>query len=404
MSWAAGTILAIPVLVPSAWSLDHGRSPPTVLAAATIVGGLFCLLTGFFKTRWVFPLYVAAIAAADAVAGAAHARHLGVMVRSLTELLPRRRRHFPSGRDVTGGLSLHATAAGCVGAAVIAVFTYHMLRRSDHHTSLWVVSIFSGLLWFAGVAHAFTTDQPGAAPGRRPDHGKLAHVIAIFQYPHAAGNLLGIFLSSFSSMCIFTAGVLYVFGELCMKPITLLYLWMTYFIFPVISLPALHLLQLVLRADAVRMQLLGFFMSAATAGTGFYYRGRHWHRVHVLLVALLQSTAAGSLHAFGRALASDCAPAGREGAFSVWNSWVRTAGSCAGFAVAAAYPGDVGRTFGMSFSAVAVGICVLIFGSISHKGGVKAAGNVEDEGADQESCQVEGTDEMGEAAREETRP
>ncbi|MQM11236.1 hypothetical protein Taro_044141 [Colocasia esculenta] len=394
MSWAAGALLAIPALVPSAWSLDHGGSQ-SVLGAATVAGGFFCLLTGFFKTRWVFPVYIVAIAAADTVAGAAHGRHLGVMVRGLTAR--RGHHHFERRRSLTSMLFMHATAAGCLGAAIIAAFTYHMLRRSDHHTSLWVVSIFSGLLWFAGMAHAFTTVQTGTAPSRRRDHGKLAHVLEIFHYPHAVGSLVGIFLSSSSSMCIFIGGILYVFGQLCMKPVSLLSLWMIYFIFPVVSLPAVHVLQLVLRADAVRMQLLGFFMSAVTAGAGFYYRGSNWHRAHVLLAALLQSTASGTLHAFGRVLTLDCSPAGGEGAFSTWASWVRTAGSCAGFALASVYPGDVGKTFGMSFCAVVLGSCVLVFGNVSHERGVEAAGHVEEEAPDQES--FHGLEEKGRQGR-----
>uniref|UniRef100_A0A1D1Y416 Interleukin-15 n=1 Tax=Anthurium amnicola TaxID=1678845 RepID=A0A1D1Y416_9ARAE len=384
ISWGVGALLAVGALVPSAWHLDRGQSPPLVLAASTAAGAFFCLLTGFSRVRWVFPVFIAAIAAADTVAAAAHSHHLAVTSRG--------RHHFRRRGAVTGRLSLHATAAGSVGAAVIAAFTYHMMRRSDHRTSLWVVSIFSGLQWFAGILHAFTMGTPVAVPPRSPsEHGKfqqVTHVLSIFRYPHAAGSLVPVLLSSFSSMCVFSGAVLYVFGQLCMKPVSLLYLWLLYFLSPAVSLLALHPLQLLLRADAVKMQLLGFLMSAVAAGAGFYYRGEEWRRGHVLLAALLQSAAAGALHAFGRALASDCSPAGREGAVAVWASWARTAGACAGFAVASAHPGEVGRTLGASFWAVAAGICVLIFGNISHAGGLRAAGLGKEERAGHQSSDL----------------
>lgn len=62
----------------------------------------------------------------------------------------------------------------------------------------------------------------------------------------------------------------------------------------------------------------------------------------------------------------------------MWFSWARALGACAGFAVATAIPGNIGRAFGVSFCAGIVGMIVLIFGNISSFGGAKAAGNVID--------------------------
>lgn len=85
---------------------------------------------------------------------------------------------------------------------------------------------------------------------------------------------------------------------------------------------------------------------------------------------------AGLLHAFGRVLWLDCSPAGKEGAFSVWFSWARALGSCAGFAVATSLPGNVGRAFGVSFCLGIIGMVILIFGNISSFRGAKQAGHV----------------------------
>lgn len=85
---------------------------------------------------------------------------------------------------------------------------------------------------------------------------------------------------------------------------------------------------------------------------------------------------AGLLHAFGRVLWLDCSPAGKEGAFSVWFSWARALGTCAGFALATAIPGNIGKTFGVAFWGGIVGMIVLIFGNISSFSGAKAAGHV----------------------------
>lgn len=152
------------------------------------------------------------------------------------------------------------------------------------------------------------------------------------------------------------------------------------------SLPMLHPVQLIIRADAVSMQLLGFFMSAFTSGLGFYYKDDNWKRVHMILVVLLQSTAVGVLHAFGRVLLLDCSPAGKEGAFSVWFAWVRVAGACAGLAVGSAAPGNVGKAFGVAFLAIFMGVVVLIFGNVSNLGGLVAAGHVKEEEREGSIC------------------
>ncbi|XP_060178481.1 uncharacterized protein LOC132608735 [Lycium barbarum] len=376
VSWLIGLILAAPVLGVLSIHLDYGRKQRFISAAVTAVGAVFCLPAGFFKTRWIFPPYIAAVVAANTIAGACHARHLGLMVRGLVGSHIRKSQ-FPDRRAVASWLSLHSTAAGCLGAALISAFTYHMLGKSDDSfTSLWVVAIFSGLTWFIGIVHIISTNRPGPNANFPPNSVSKTHVLSIFKYPHATGSLAGVFLSSFTTMCIFTGGTLYSIGALCVTPVNILYIWLTYFIFPLISLPLAHPLQLIMRADAVKMQLLGFLLSAAVSGFGFYYHHHNWNKVHILIFAAVQSSATGLLHAFGRVLWLDCSPAGKEGAFSVWFSWMRALGTCAGFALASAFPGNISKSFGIAFCAAILGKIILIFGNISNFAGAKAAGHV----------------------------
>ncbi|XP_009383130.3 uncharacterized protein LOC103970944 [Musa acuminata AAA Group] len=378
VSWAVGVVVAIPILMLIAHHLDHGNHQPPILLGAIVAGGFSCLLTGFFNTNWLFPLYIAAIAVASIIGTAAQARHLGLMVRDLTGGT-KGKRHFRRRQAVGSWLSLHGTAAGSLGAAVMAAFTYHMLRRSDQLTSLWVVSIFSGLQWLTGIVYAAFSTRPGSSTPTTPtSRARCAHLLTIFKNPHAIGGLAGVFLSSFACMCVFASCMLYVIGDLCIGPPLLLSLWAIYFTFPVVSLPVLHPVQLVARADAVSMQLLGFFMSAFTSGLGFSFREERWKRTHIILVCLLQSTANGVLYAFGRALLMDCSPAGKEGAIAVWFAWARAAGACAGFAVGTTSPGSITAAFAAALLASLVGVFVLIFGNVSHVGAIVAAGHVKE--------------------------
>ncbi|KAK4389149.1 hypothetical protein Sango_2251900 [Sesamum angolense] len=252
----------------------------------------------------------------------------------------------------------------------------HMLRHSDHFTALWVVSIFSGLKWGLGMIHIFSTNRATASfTDSESNPAPMTHIVSIFRYPHAAGSLAGVFLSSFTSMCIFGAGLLYAIGYLCIKTKHILFLWLIYFLIP-LFLPLAHPLQQFMKSDAEKMQLLGFILSSLTSGFGFYYQGSTWGIGHLLLFAAIQGTSTGLLHASRRVLWLDCSPAGKEGAFSVWFSWARALGACAGFALATAMPGDVGKAFGVSFCAGLVGMIVLIFGNISSFRGAKAAGHV----------------------------
>lgn len=97
----------------------------------------------------------------------------------------------------------------------------------------------------------------------------------------------------------------------------------------------------------------------------------------------------GLLHAFGRVLWLDCSPRGREGAFSVWFSWARAVGACAGFGLATAIPGDIGKTFGVSFCTGVVGMIIVIFGNVSSLRGAEEAGHVKSE----DSSQMHGFDD-----------
>ncbi|CAI9772072.1 unnamed protein product [Fraxinus pennsylvanica] len=377
ISWAGGLIFSAPILGILSILLDYGHNQQLIAGVAIAVGAIFCLPAGFVQKSWIFPPYVAAIVVANTIGAAAHARHLGLMIRGHIGLTIRKSQ-FPDRKTFASWLSLYSTASGCLGAAILSSFMYYMLRKSDHFTALWVVSIFSGLTWGLGMAHIFSTNRFTSSSTTSSSSNSIpkTHVISIFKYPHAAGSLVGVFLSSFTTMCIFAAGVLYATGYLCVKPVTLLYLWLTYFMFPLVSLPLAHPLQQLIQADAVKMQLLGFSLSILTSGFGFYYRQDNWHKHHLLVFTGIHSTATGLLHAFGRVLWLDCSPAGKEGAFSVWFSWVRALGTCAGFALATALPGNIGKAFGTAFCAGIVGMVILIFGNISSFGGAKAAGHV----------------------------
>ncbi|XP_004300165.1 PREDICTED: uncharacterized protein LOC101309451 [Fragaria vesca subsp. vesca] len=388
ISWGIGLAVASPFLAFVPIILDHGYNQPIIAVASIAMGSIFCLPAGSFKNIWIFPPYIAAIVASSLIATACHTRHLGLMVRGFTGPTLHKSQ-FPSRRAVNSWLSLYAAAAGSLGSAVISSFTYRMLKEKEEILSLWIVSIFSGIKWLCGIFHFLVTNRPCTST---PVSSSSLHVLSVFKFPHALGTLAGIFVSSLTTMCLFTGGVLYLVGELCYKPKSLLFFWLTYFISPLISLPLLHPLQQVIKGDAVKMQLLGFFLSAATSGFGFYFRGSPWQQHHVLFFAVLQSTSTGVLHAYGRALLMDCSPSGKEGAFSTWFSWMRGLGMCVGFAIASSFPGNVRASFGMSFCTTICGMVILIFGNISDFGGAKAAGHVRGDKYDHQASPVAGVD------------
>lgn len=126
------------------------------------------------------------------------------------------------------------------------------------------------------------------------------------------------------------------------------------------------------------MQVLGFFMAAVTSGIGFTYRFRDWRTHEALILAAVQGTSSGVLHAFTRVLLMDSSPPGKEGAFSTWFMWIKVLGSLVGFAVASANPGNVAVSFGLGFCTAISAVVVLIFGNVSDFGGALAAGHVRD--------------------------
>ncbi|KAL7164709.1 hypothetical protein ACSBR2_040585 [Camellia fascicularis] len=291
ISWVLGLILAAPILSTLSVKLDYGRNQRLIAAAATAVGALFCLPVGFFKTIWVFPVYIIAIVAANTVCVASHTRHVGLMISgfvgsSITK------HQFPDRRDVAGWLSLYATAAGSLGSAIISAFAYHMLRHHEGFLSLWIVSIFSGLQWCAGIIHVFVGNRPGANTSSSRSTPN-SHVISIFKYPHAARSLAGVFLSSFA------------------------------------TIPK--------RGSRSPARFWTGFVA------GLLTRRERRHLRFVVLV--------------------------------------RALGTCTGFAVASAGPGNISRALGVGFCTAIVGIVILTFGNISDFGGAVAAGHVrEDDG------------------------
>ncbi|KAJ0968020.1 hypothetical protein J5N97_024937 [Dioscorea zingiberensis] len=378
VSWSAAILITLPIISHTAHHLDSGggQTHARILSFTTIIGLLSCLLTGFFQNTWLFPIYIILIVLASTVGASIHSRNLGLMVHGLMSHSNIDIQPFQWRNMKTSWFSSVMTASGCIGASAITAFTYHMLRRDDPLTSLWVVSIFSGLLWAVGISHAFLTNRPGVS---LQSSSPWLHFLSISKYPHAIGGLASTFLSSFSTTCIFTSTVLFVVGSLCIRPLILLAMWLVYFTLPTVTLPLLHpVLRSLMKADAVRMQLLGFFMSAVSSGIGFYFKDDNWHEAHILMVALLQGGATGVLHAFSQVLVTDCSPRGKEGAFSAWHAWLRTAGACIGFAVAVVLPSSVRTSFGLSFLSVILGALVLIFGKTSHWRGTVAAGHVKE--------------------------
>lgn len=296
ISWIIGLVLSAPILGVVSVHLDYGHNQQLIAGAATGIGALFCLPAGFFRTPWIFLPYIALIVTASTIVVGAHARHLGLMILGFTGSTIRRRQ-FPDRRSFASWLSLNSTAAGCLGAAIMASFTYLMLRRSDHFTALWVVSIFSGLIWGVGLFHICSTDRSamGFTASSTPSTSAVTHVVSIFKYPHALGSIAVVLLSSFMAMCIFAGGLMYVMGYLCVKAENILYLWLVYFMFPLLSLPLAHPLQQKLKLDAEKMQLLGFVLSIFTSGFGFYFRKSVWSKSCILFFAAVQGTATGLL-------------------------------------------------------------------------------------------------------------
>lgn len=240
-----------------------------------------------------------------------------------------------------------------------------MLREPDDRNlfTLWIVSIFSGLIWLIGVLHVVTAINRTSV-SIVSFNKSLFYPCSIFQHPKAIGGLFGVFLSSFTTMCIFTGAVLFIVGNLCIKPLHLLYFWLIYFLFPLVSLPLLHPLQQLIKASSVKMKIIGFLLSMLSSGFGFYFGNSQWKWGHILIFGGIQGIGSGVLHAFGRVLVLECAPKGKEGVFSVWYGWIRAAGLCLGFTVASVVPGQIKTSFGAAFVAALVGTVVLLFGNV----------------------------------------
>ncbi|RZC94229.1 hypothetical protein C5167_021469 [Papaver somniferum] len=381
LSWGIGIVLVSPILFYLSPYLDHGRRPlqKLIFTGAILIGSLSCLPVGFFKVKWIFIPYTISIVIGNVVSTTFETRHLGLMVRGFFMGSSIQKNQFHERKNIITSLSLYGTAAGCVAAAAFSAFTYHMLHYTEKLTSLWVVSIFSGLLWFIGTVHALSANRPSSATPPASTATRTTHLLSVFKYPHAVGSLISVLISSFTSTCIFMGGFHYVVGQLCVKPVFLLFLFLIYFIFPLFSLPLFHPLQLFMKTDAVRMQFLGFFVSAITSGAGFYFKNKNWNHVHLSILVAFQSLSVGVLHAFGRVLLLDCTPPNKEGVFSVWFAWTRAVGACIGFIVSSAFFDKVGITFGITFCSVIAGMIVLVLGKVSHLSGLVAAGHVAEE-------------------------
>ena len=247
----------------------------------------------------------------------------------------------------------------------------------SHFLNLWIVTIFAGLKWLIGIFHVFLTNRSISVS--IPSDSEI-HILSIFKYPHAIATVIsGGFLSSFATISIFTSVLLFLISQICFKPVLIFYLLLIYFLVPLISLPLLHQLQIRIKADASKMLILGFILSAATSATCFYFHAYAWQRHLVFVFAVLQGTAAAVLHAYGRALVVHCSPAGKESAISMWFSWMRAIGGCVGFTVAAVVPTMLQVSSGVVFCCAVVGGMLLIFGNVTDYDGAVAAGHVRDD-------------------------
>ncbi|ESW28273.1 hypothetical protein PHAVU_003G273200 [Phaseolus vulgaris] len=368
IAWGAGLALAAPIL-PFISFYINASFQTLITASSTAIGALFCLPVGLFKTTKIFILYIAIIVLAITLSTATHTHHLALMAPTFSTPPLKRLTLFSTKQGLTSWISLYATVAGCLGACIVSSFTYHMLREPIEHEfiSLWIVSIFSGLLWLVGVLHVFTAEnRASSVPSILSSRLQL---FTIFKYPNAIGGLVSVLLSSFTTMSIFTGGVLFIVGQLCIEPVHLLYFWLTYFLFPLLSLPLLFQpLQHLIKANSVKMKIMGFLLSLISSGFGFYFWERHWKWGHLLVFGAIQGTSSGLLHSFGRVLMLDSAPRGEEGGFCVWYSWVRGVGLCGGFTVGSVVAGRVRTSFGAAFCSAIVGIVVLLFGNVSEFG------------------------------------
>ncbi|XP_022965332.1 uncharacterized protein LOC111465229 isoform X1 [Cucurbita maxima] len=384
ISWALGLIIAGPILAFASFHLDYGFNQHLIAVGAVAAGALSCLPTGVFRTVKIFPLYIVLIVIAHSVAFTSHTRHLGLMLRGLVGPTVLKAK-FAQRRTGSGLISSCSTAVGGLGAAAISAFTYHMLRRNrqekegddNHFLSLWIVTIFGGLKWLLGIFHVFLTNRSVSVT--IPSDSEL-HLLTIFKYPHAIGTVISAgFLSSFTTIAIFIAVSLFLIGQICFKPVLILYLWLIYFLIPLISLPLLHQFQIRIKADASKMQILGFILSAVTSAICFYFHNDAWRLPVVFVFAALQGTAAALLHTYGRVLVLDCSPAGKEAAISMWFSWMRAIGGCVGFTVAAVVPARLQVSSGVAFCCAVVGGVVLIYGNITDYGGAVSAGHVKND-------------------------
>lgn len=375
IAWGGGLAVAAPILA-FIFLYINGSFQSFITAAATGIGFFFCLPVGLFKTTKIFVLYIAMIVVAITVSTATHTHHLALMAPKISRPLPLKRLTiFSTKQRLSSWISLFATAVGCLGACIVSSFTYHMLREPIERgfISLWIVTIFCGLLWLVGVLHVFTAEnRTTSVPNILSSKLQL---FTIFKYPHAIGCLVSVFLSSFTTMGIFTGGVLFIVGQLCIVPVHLLYFWLTYFLFPLVSLPLLFQpLQNLLKANSAKMKIIGLLLSLISSGFGFYFWESHWKWGHLLVFGAIQGTSSGLLHTFGRVLMLETAPCGEEGGFSFWYGWVRGVGLFGGFVVGSVVPRSVRTSFGAAFCSGLVGIVVLLFGNVSDFGAAKEDG------------------------------
>jgi len=376
IAWGAGLVLAAPILAFISLYIN-GPFQTLITAAATGIGFLFCLPVGLFKTTKIFILYIAMIVVAITVSTATHTHHLALMAPTLSRPPLKRLTLVSSKQGISSWISLCATVVGCLGACIVSSFTYHMLREpiEREYISLWIVSIFCGLLWLVGVLHAVTAEnRTSSVPNILSSRLQL---FTIFKNPNAIGGLVSVLLSSFTTMSIFTGGVLFILGQLCIEPVHVLYFWLTYFLFPLVSLPLLFQpLQHLIKANSVKMKIMGLLLSLISSGFGFYFWDSHWKWGHLLVFGAIQGTSSGLLHTFGRVLMLDTAPRGEEGGFSVWYGWVKGVGLCGGFIVGSVVPGRVRTSFGAAFCSALIGIVVLLFGNVNDFGVVREGGEM----------------------------
>eukprot|EP01018_Ginkgo_biloba_P028648 Gb_34633 [translate_table: standard] len=386
-AWAI-TMALMALILPSVSPLiDYGKAQKIVLAISAGVGALACLPTGLFRNVWPVTGFLLVAIVGSSISSMVHNRHLALMIRGASTPMHRNavlssHKHFAKRQTVGNRMSLHGTALGGVGAAAVAAFAYKTLNYNNKRLGIWIACIFGGIKWAIGIGQAFAWLFVRNGPEYPDEKFSIlqgwTNAFTIRKFPHAITSLATLFVASSTSSCIFVASLLHALGALCFKPEYILWMWLAYFVAPVVCLPVMHPVHWFLKVDGRQMQTLGFVVTAAVSAIGYLLHNRLWAPLWTIVGAAVQGLSVGMLNSYCRTLFLDFTPPGKEGAFLAWFTLVKGAGLCAGFGVASWRPDIIRISFGSSFCAACVGILLLLFGNVGNYRGVVLAGHVKE--------------------------